>query len=65
MTGQYYQQPPPQQQYGMVPPEVESIKSMVNIAGIFGILMMIVGILIMIWGLIIFFPLIVKSCLER
>ncbi len=62
MTGQYYQQPPPQP-YGQVPPEASSIKSMVNIAGIFGILMMIVGILVMIWGLLIFFPLMIAGIL--
>ena len=61
MTGQYYQQPPPQ--YGHVPPEADSIKSMVNIAGIFGILMMIVGILIMIWGLLIFWPIMIAGLL--
>ena len=54
MTGQYYQPPPPQ--YGMVPPEVDSIKSLVKIAGIFGILMAVLGIFIMIWFILIFWP---------
>ena len=62
MTGQYYQQPPPQQ-YGGVPPEADSIKSMVKIAGIFGILMMVVGILIMIWGILIFWPIMIAGIL--
>ncbi len=53
MTGQYYQQPPPQQQYGMTPPEADSIKSMVNIAGIFGILMMALGLILILVGLFI------------
>ena len=53
-----YQQPPPQAQYQQPPPqqqqynpEAQSIKSMVNIASIFGILMAIGGILIMLWGI--------------
>ena len=54
MTGQYYQTPPP---YGMVPPEIDSIKSLVRIAGIFGIIMTIIGILIMIWLAFILWPL--------
>ena len=53
MTGQYYQQPPPQQPYGMVPSEAESIKSMLKIAGIislvFGILLLLGGILYLVW----------------
>ncbi|MCK5024004.1 MAG: zinc ribbon domain-containing protein [Thermoplasmata archaeon] len=58
MTGQYYQQPPPgQPPYGMVSPEVDSIKSLVRIAGIFGIIMAMLGIIIMIWLLIVFWPL--------
>ena len=57
MTQQgYYQQPPPQkpppqyqQQYQ--PPEASSIKSMVNIASIFGILLAVLFILIALWGI--------------
>lgn len=54
MTGQYYQPPPPgPQPYGMVPPEAESIKSMLRIAGIisliFGILLLLGGILYLVW----------------
>jgi flagellar biogenesis protein FliO len=48
--GQYYQPPPPgygPQPYQMEPPEAASIKSMVNIAGLFGMLMAVLGILIM------------------
>ncbi len=40
MTGQYYQQP-----YG-IPPEVDSVKSLVRIAGIFGIIAMVIGIIV-------------------
>ena len=50
MTGQYYQQP------GMVPPEADSIKSLVRIAGIFGIIAMIIGVIITI-VLFVIFPL--------
>ncbi len=52
--GQYYQPPPPgygappPQQYAMVPPEAESIKSLVKIAGI---LALIVGILMLLGGI--------------
>jgi hypothetical protein len=56
MTGQYYQQPPP---HGMVPPETESTKSLVKIAGIFGIIMAIIGIIVMIWLALIFCPLMI------
>jgi len=55
MTQQGYNQPPPPQhppQYqAYANPEADSIKSMVNIASIFGILMAILGILILVWGL--------------
>ncbi|MBU4032230.1 MAG: zinc ribbon domain-containing protein [Candidatus Thermoplasmatota archaeon] len=54
--GQYYQPPPPgygPQPYGMVPPEAESIKSMMNIAGILalllGILFLLAGIFLMLF----------------
>jgi len=57
MTGQYYQQPPPQHPYGMVPPEVDSIKSLVRIASIFGIIMLIIGIFITIALLFFIWPL--------
>ena len=57
MTGQYYQQPPTQQPYGMIPPEVDSIKSLVRIAGIFGIIAIIIGIIIMIALTVLFWPL--------
>ena len=57
MTGQYYQQPPTQQPYGMTPSEVNSIKSLVRIAGIFGIIAIVIGIIIMIVLFVIFWPL--------
>lgn len=58
MTGQYYQQQPPRPMpYGTVSPEIDSIKSLVKIAGIFGIIMTIIGIIIMIWLALIFWPL--------
>ena len=49
MTGQYYQQPPPGQPYAQVPPEAQSIKSMLNITGI---LCLIAGVLLLIGGII-------------
>ena len=57
MTGQYYQPPP--QPYGMVSQEADSIKSLVNIAGIFGIIMAIIGMIMMIWLALIFWPLMI------
>ncbi|MCK5397831.1 MAG: zinc ribbon domain-containing protein [Thermoplasmata archaeon] len=57
MTGQYYQQPPTQQPHYVLPPEANSIKSMVMLAGIFGILMILVGIIVIIWFMISLWPL--------
>lgn len=51
MTGQYYQQP-----YG-VAPEADSIKSLVRIAGIFGIIAIIIGVIVTIILFLILWPL--------
>jgi RNA polymerase subunit RPABC4/transcription elongation factor Spt4 len=57
MSGQYYQPPPPgygPQPYQMEPSEAASIKTMVNIASIFGILFALIFVLVALWGIYVF-----------